>query len=235
MTEATGRPVTQSNLRLRPPAQGIRSGRGPDGRRIVRVTPERDVGGQRMGRSSLVVRARCRQAHGGLDKASASGGRDSAMQYYASYLRWLYRGGHPNVFARLQNRGSAIAFAAGIVPNRAGTLQIRGRISGRVISFPVVIADFAGERYLVSMLGENANWVRNLKAAGGHAVLRHGRREDVSLEEVEPSARAPVLRRYLQVAPGARPHIPVDRKAPLPEFARVAPDYPVFRIRTGAA
>ena len=157
------------------------------------------------------------------------------MQYYDSYLRWLYRGGHPNAFARLQNRGSAIAFAVGIVPNRTGTLQIPGRRSGRVISFPVVIADFEGERYLVSMLGENANWVRNLKAVGGHAVLRHGRREDVNLEEVEPSARAPILRRYLQVAPGARPHIRVDRKAPLAEFARVASDYPVFRIRTGAA
>ena len=157
------------------------------------------------------------------------------MKHYDSYLRWLYRGGHPNAFARLQNRSSAIAFAAGIGPNRAGTLQIPGRRSGRVISFPVVIADFEGERYLVSMLGKNANWVRNLKAAGGHAVLRHGRREDVNLEEVEPSARAPILRRYLQVAPGARPHIPVGRKAPLAEFARVAADYPVFRIRAGSA
>jgi len=121
------------------------------------------------------------------------------------------------------------------MPNRAGALQIPGRRSGRVISFPVVIADFEGERYLVSMLGKNANWVRNLKAAGGHAVLRHGRRENVNLEEVESSARAPILRRYLQVAPGARPHIPVGRQAPLAEFARVAADYPVFRIRTGAA
>jgi hypothetical protein len=58
------------------------------------------------------------------------------------------------------------------------------------------------------MLGANVNWVRNLKAAGGHAVLRHGRREHVRLEEVEPGARAPILRRYLEVAPGARPHIP---------------------------
>jgi deazaflavin-dependent oxidoreductase (nitroreductase family) len=157
------------------------------------------------------------------------------MKQYEDYLRWLYRGGHPNAFARLQNRGSAIAFAAGIVPNRTGALQIPGRRSGRIISFPVVIADFEGERYLVSMLGKNANWVRNLKAAGGHAVLRHGRRENVNLEEVEPSARAPILRRYLQVAPGARPHVPVDRKAPLAEFARVAADYPVFRIRTAAA
>ena len=157
------------------------------------------------------------------------------MKHYGNYLRWLYQGGHPNRFARLQNRASAMLFAAGIAPTRAAELQITGRRSGRVISFPVAIADVEGDRYLVSMLGANVNWVRNLKAAGGHAVLRHGRRERVCLEEVEPGARAPILPRYLEVAPGARPHIPVDRAAPLEEFARIAPDYPVFRIRADAA
>lgn len=153
------------------------------------------------------------------------------MRQYDNYLRWLYRGGHPNGFARLQNRASAIAFAAGIAPKRAAALEIVGRRSGRVISFPVAVAGFEGERYLVSMLGANVNWVQNLKAARGRAVLRHGRRESVCLEEVEPGARAPILRRYLQVAPGARPHIPVDPAAPLSEFARIAPNYPVFRIQ----
>jgi hypothetical protein len=38
------------------------------------------------------------------------------------------------------------------------------------------------------------------------------------------------LRRYLKLAPGARPHIPVDRRAPLAEFEAIAADYPVFRI-----
>lgn len=152
------------------------------------------------------------------------------MRQYDNYLRWLYRAGRPNLFARLQNRASAIVFAAGVAPRRAAALEIRGRRSGRTISFPVAIADIGPERYLVSMLGANVNWVRNLKAAGGQAVLRHGRRESVHLEEVEPVARAPILKRYLQVAPGARPHIPVDRRAPLTEFARIAADYPVFRI-----
>jgi deazaflavin-dependent oxidoreductase (nitroreductase family) len=154
---------------------------------------------------------------------------------YDNYLRWLYRGGRPNLFARLQNRSTAVAFAAGILPKRAAALEIRGRRSGRVISFPVVIADFEGERYLVSMLGRNANWVRNLKAADGRAVLRHGRRETVHLDEVDSRASAPILRRYLQVAPGARPHIPVDRRASLAEFARIAADYPAFRVRADAA
>jgi len=50
------------------------------------------------------------------------------------------------------------------------------------------------------------------------------------VEEVEPGDRAPILRRYLEVAPGARPHVPVDRHAPLVEFERIAGQFPVFQI-----
>ena len=152
------------------------------------------------------------------------------MWTYGDYTRWLYRGGRPGRFARLQNRLSAVAFSAGLLPSRAGALEVRGRRSGKTVSLPVVIADYEGERYLVSMLGPEANWVRNVEAAGGRAELRHGRRESISLVEVDPALRAPILRRYLALAPGARPHIPVDRNAPLGEFEAVAADYPVFRI-----
>jgi len=157
------------------------------------------------------------------------------MKRSDDYRRWLYRGGHPNWFARFQNRATAFAFAAGIVPSRAAVLRIRGRRTGRDIAFPVAIADVGGDRYLVSMLGENVNWVRNLRAADGHAVLQHGRREAVRLEEVDSRDRAPILRRYVQVAPGARAHIPADPRAPLADFERISPDYPVFRIRADAA
>ena len=47
--------------------------------------------------------------------------------------------------------------AAGIGPNRAATLELRGHKSGRTISFPVVVADYQGERYLVAMLGQKTN------------------------------------------------------------------------------
>ncbi len=80
------------------------------------------------------------------------------------------------------------------------------------------------------MLGERASWPHNVRAAGGLAVLRHGRREPVRLDEVEPAGRAPVIRRYLDVAPGARAHIPVDRHASVEAFGEVAPRIPVFRI-----
>jgi len=80
------------------------------------------------------------------------------------------------------------------------------------------------------MLGERAGWVRNVRAAQGRAVLRHGRREAVRLVEVGVAERPPILKRYLALAPGARPHIPVDRHAPVEAFEEVAARIPVFRI-----
>lgn len=107
---------------------------------------------------------------------------------------------------------------------------MRGRKSGRKITLPLVMTVLDGERYLVSMLGTEATWVRNVKAADGQAVLIHGRRETVRLEELAPALRAPILKRYLQRAPGARPHIPVHKDAPVADFAQIAGHFPVFRV-----
>jgi hypothetical protein len=38
------------------------------------------------------------------------------------------------------------------------------------------------------------------------------------------------LKAYLQRAPGARPHVPVSKDAPLADFEQIAPAYPVFRV-----
>jgi len=120
--------------------------------------------------------------------------------------------------------------AAGIGPKRIVKLAVRGHRTGRRLSFPVVIADYEGQRYLVAMLGKEANWVRNVRAAGGKAVLRHGRPESVVLEEIDASMRAPILRRYLEVAPGARAHLLIDQRAPLEQLEQIAEQYPIFRI-----
>ncbi len=85
--------------------------------------------------------------------------------------RWLYRHGRLNRLARLLNRGWAIAHTAGLWPSRWVTLEVRGRRTGRVISLPLAVADYRGERYLVAMLGEGSSWVRNVRAAGGRVVL----------------------------------------------------------------
>jgi hypothetical protein len=87
-----------------------------------------------------------------------------------------------------------------------------------------------GERYLVSMLGRDAAWVRNVREAAGQAVLRHGQKERVRLEELAIEKRAPVLKAYLQRAPGARPHISIDKDAPLEAFEAIAEQIPVFRV-----
>jgi len=150
-----------------------------------------------------------------------------------SVAKWLYRGGRPNWLASTLNAGSAALHALGIAPNYLVTLEVRGRRTGRTLSLPLVMAVVEGERYLVSMLGPDVDWVRNAKAAGGHVTIRHGRREKVYLEEVPIEQRAPILRAYLKRAPGARPHVAVHKDAPLSEFERVAAEYPVFRVVTG--
>jgi hypothetical protein len=121
-----------------------------------------------------------------------------------SLHKWFYRGGRPNRVAHLLNRIEAAVHTLGVAPDYLVTLEVPGRRSGRIISFPLAMVVVEGGRYLVSMLGEDVNWVRNVKAAGGDVTLRHGRREEVRLEEVAPDRRAPVLKAYLKRAPGAR-------------------------------
>lgn len=146
------------------------------------------------------------------------------------FHQWLYRGGRPNALARAFNRFWAALHSLGIAPNYMVTLEVVGRHSGRVISFPLAMVLLDGERYLVSMLGKESAWVRNVRAAGGRARLRHGRTEQVLLQEVPVEKRAPILKAYLRIAPGARPHIPVDRNAPLEEFEKITAAFPVFRL-----
>ena len=149
--------------------------------------------------------------------------------------RSMYPGGRPNRVGRTLNRAWAFIGSAGLWPTRLVTAEVRGRRSGRMISFPLVVADVDAERYLVAMLGEHAHWVQNVRAGDGRVILRHGRRETVRLEEVDPGDRPPILRRYVKVAPGGRAMIGVQPDAPQADFERIARDYPVFRITTDPA
>ena len=117
-----------------------------------------------------------------------------------SLAGWLYRGGRPNRVARVADRCMAAIGAFGVTPGYLITLEVQGRRSGRAVRLPLVM------------------------------VVVAGRREEVRLEEVAPDRRAPVLKAYLKRAPGARPHLPVDKDAPLAEFEQVSSLFPVFRI-----
>lgn len=151
-------------------------------------------------------------------------------QMFWGIKQWLYRGKRPNWLAKILNRAIANSASKSISPDGVVALEVIGRKSGRVVSFPLVMVTIDGQHYLASMLGDNAQWVRNVRAAGGKAVLHSGGQEDVLLQEIPADQRAPLLKAYLQAAPGARPHVPVDVDAPLVEFEKIAAEYPVFRL-----
>jgi hypothetical protein len=146
------------------------------------------------------------------------------------FKQWIYRGRRPNWIAKILNGAIANSASRSVSPDGVVTLEVIGRKSGKVVSFPLVMVIVERQRYLASMLGDNAQWVRNIRAAGGKAVLRSGGQEDVLLEEIPANQRAPLLMAYLQAAPGARPHVPVGMDAPLTEFEEIAAEYPVFRV-----
>lgn len=153
----------------------------------------------------------------------------------AEELRQMYLGNRANPTARFLAKVWAKVFAFGLQPPRWVTLEVTGRRSGKPTRFPLGMADLDGEWYLVSMLGNDCNWVRNVRAAQGHARLERRGVRNVVLVEVPVDQRAPILKRYLQQVPGGRPHIRVDPDAPLADFEAIAADYPAFRVTDAAS
>jgi hypothetical protein len=94
----------------------------------------------------------------------------------------------------------------------------------------VVLPTVAGQRYVVSMFGTISDWVHNVEAANGDAVISHGQSVQVRLMRVAADERAPILREYVRVASSGRKHFPLPVGAALEEFAAIASQYPVYRI-----
>jgi deazaflavin-dependent oxidoreductase (nitroreductase family) len=112
-------------------------------------------------------------------------------------------------------------------------LRVRGRSSGQWRTNPVNLLSHEGERYLVAPRGE-AQWVRNLRAAGGGELLVGRRVEPFTATELADEQKPAVLRAYLErwkfevgrffdgVGPDAS-----DEK-----LLQIAGGYPVFRVST---
>jgi len=114
----------------------------------------------------------------------------------------------------------------------AAELSVPGRASGALRRVPVNPLALEGTRYLVSARG-NAQWVRNLRAAGG-GQLRKGRgtRPFTAAELPEGEEKEAVLRAYLKRwgwEVGAF-FDGVTAVSSDTELARIAPMHPVFRI-----
>jgi hypothetical protein len=80
----------------------------------------------------------------------------------------------------------------------------------------VVVPTVAGERYVVSMFGTISDWVRNIEAAYGDAVISHGGSVRVRLV---PVRRLPISRRLPRSTPyiGLRRLLPECLRPPFPE------------------
>jgi len=154
-------------------------------------------------------------------------------------IPFLYRRGRPTRAAWFINRSWSWLASMGVLPSRwpgrpvigPATLEVSGRRSGRPRSNMVTWVECSSQRYFVSMLGPRSDWIRNLEAAGGDAVFRHGRRRKVHLEEAPVERRAAIIQAwYSRTYVSTRRHLGVDPKAPIEEFERIAPEHPVFRI-----
>jgi F420H(2)-dependent quinone reductase len=148
----------------------------------------------------------------------------------SGYLKYFYRDWRPTRFARLWNRAYAWVAGLGILPPLLATLQVRDRRDGRLRSTILVVASHGEDRYLVSMLGNESDWVQNVRAAGGEAAIKRGRVVPVHLTEIPPEERSAILKDWCQIASSGRKHLPVSPDAPLTEFNKIAPSHPVFRI-----
>jgi len=141
----------------------------------------------------------------------------------------FYRNGRATAFGRAFSRFWAWWASLGLPPRRQVGLKVRGRRTGRIHTVAAVIVQRADAQYLVSMLGE-CEWVKNVRAARGQVEIVSGRRRRARLEEAPIPVRAPIIKEFLRLAPGARPHIGLGKSATLADCDRVSADFPVFRI-----
>lgn len=153
----------------------------------------------------------------------------SARSAYRPPARW---------YRRLNHVGVPLT-SLGLAPRDAVTLEVVGRTTGRVRRIPILRTPYRGHDYLVSLSGE-AQWVRNVRAAAGRAVVRRRGRRTVRLVEVPVAQRPPVIAEYLRrgaqrggdaaAAKQARYYFGLGANPTLTDIAAVADHYPVFRI-----
>jgi hypothetical protein len=147
-----------------------------------------------------------------------------------SYLRFFYRNWRPTRLGRFWSKLFAWVSGLGLTPQILLALQVEDRNTGRLHETILAVAGYQGQRYLVSMLGNNSEWVQNVRAAGGKAFIKRGESHPIMLVEIPAKERAPILKAWCQVATSGRQHLPVSHQAPISDFEAIAECYPVFRI-----
>jgi deazaflavin-dependent oxidoreductase (nitroreductase family) len=149
------------------------------------------------------------------------------------------------LFVRSNNAVMRSLIRAGARIGTFAVLTVPGRKTGRPVQIPLVVFSDGDNRYLVASYGI-VNWVRNLRAADGHAELRRGREtEKITATELRPEQAGPVLRFSLRNGPPGiprlivrifrrffvLPYLDVDMNSSEEDFARSAVSHPVFIVQ----
>ena len=111
----------------------------------------------------------------------------------SAFNRLFYRNRRPTWLGHWVSQFFCWWARAGLPPRSWVALEVRERGSGRMRADAVVIPTVTGEQYIVSMFGTISDWVHNIEAAHGNAVISHGGSQRVHLVLVPPEERAPVL------------------------------------------
>jgi deazaflavin-dependent oxidoreductase (nitroreductase family) len=135
----------------------------------------------------------------------------------------------PSSFEKIFNRSLGVIAALGLGPSYVYQLRVRGRKSGSLYSTPVSLLELEGKQFLVAPRGRT-QWVRNAEAAG-EVVLKRRSTRRFRLRPLAESEKAQVLKAYLShYKTAVQRFFPVAPDAPLDDFARIAPGYPVFEL-----
>lgn len=146
-----------------------------------------------------------------------------------SFKRWLYRGGRPNWLASLLNAGWANIHSLGVAPNYLVTLVVVGRKSGKSIRFPLVLTMLNQQRYLVSMLGNDASWVALSKHVAGKRSFSMADVNRFSSKKWTFTSELQLASLSANCPQSERPNFGRQR-APVAEFEKIASKYPVYKV-----
>ena len=107
------------------------------------------------------------------------------------------RSRNPSVllFARIFQRdvvNPRVLLEAGREGSQYSVIRHIGRSSGREYETPVEAVPFAGGFFISLVYGEQAQWVRNVKAANGATLVHDGTEHRIDRADVVPIAESPI-------------------------------------------
>ena len=119
------------------------------------------------------------------------------------------------------------------------TLEVLGRKTGNPTHVSLTTARYNRSRYLVSLY-DKSQWVKNVRAADGQAIILSGGRTPVRLVEIpQQGERAPILLGYVQQRAfshsgeeSAKLFFGLGPKPTLGDMEAIADSYVVFRIES---